>query len=191
LTKFLYSQTTAISNTGTIQRGFKQAYGLRQVAGLGINAGGNGGEGATGGTGGSNRCGGGGGSGYSDGSIKIVTTQQGGNTGDAKVVIRLAATPTLAPPPPPPPVYYDDPGPAPEPVYGGFAGGVSQNVGGSQSQIYGGSTQPVIGQGGFDRAIADGFSVSSIQAWINATGASVGGALAGTGLQPPPGRSYS
>jgi hypothetical protein len=89
LTKFLYLQTTAIPNTATIQRGFKQGYGIRQVAGLGINGGGNGGEGATGGTGGSNRCGGGGGSGYSDGSIKIVTTQQGGNTGDAKVVIRI------------------------------------------------------------------------------------------------------
>ena len=34
---------------------------------------------------------GGGGSGYTDGSVTIVSTQQGGSTGAAKVVIRLAS----------------------------------------------------------------------------------------------------
>ena len=35
--------------------------------------------------------GGGGGSGYTDGSVTVVSTQQGGSTGPAKVVIRLAS----------------------------------------------------------------------------------------------------
>ena len=53
-----------------------------------VLGGGNGGSGATGGNGGTNSSGGGGGSGYTDGSVTVVSTQQGGSTGDAKVVIR-------------------------------------------------------------------------------------------------------
>ena len=33
--------------------------------------------------------GGGGGSGYNDGSITVVDTQQGGSSGDAKIILRL------------------------------------------------------------------------------------------------------
>jgi len=51
-------------------------------------AGGNGGAGATGGSGGTDSCGGGGGSGYTDGSVTVVSTQQGGSTGSAKIIIR-------------------------------------------------------------------------------------------------------
>ena len=54
-----------------------------------VTGGGNGGSGATGGSGGSSSGGaGGGGSGYTDGSVTLVSTQQGGNTGGAKIVIR-------------------------------------------------------------------------------------------------------
>ena len=90
-TQFLYSQTTLIPNTASISRGFKQDYGIRQTAGLGLNGGGNGGDGATGGSGGNGGGGGGGASGYADGSITVVSTQQGGNTASAKIVFRVNA----------------------------------------------------------------------------------------------------
>jgi hypothetical protein len=89
-TQFLYLQTTTISNTASISRGFKQGYGIRQTAGLGLNGGGNGADGATGGNGGSGG-GGGGAGGYTDGSITVVSTQQGGNTGFAKIIFRVNA----------------------------------------------------------------------------------------------------
>ena len=54
-----------------------------------VLGGGNGGSGATGGNGGTNSSGGGGGSGYTDGSVTVVSTQQGGSTGDTKVVLRV------------------------------------------------------------------------------------------------------
>jgi hypothetical protein len=88
--QFRLADGTVISNSATIARGFKAGYGIRQTAGAGLNNGGSGGEGATGGAGGSAGAGGGGGSGYTDGSITIVSTQQGGNTGSTRVVIRTA-----------------------------------------------------------------------------------------------------
>lgn len=89
--QFYTSSAGVISNsTSSITRGFKAGYGIRQTAGAGIGGGGNGGNGATGGNGGNGGGGGGGGSGYSDGSIKIVSTQQGGNTGTSRVTIRSA-----------------------------------------------------------------------------------------------------
>ena len=42
-----------------------------------------------GGSGGGFNSGGGGGSGYTDGSVTVVSTMQGGSTGNAKVVIRV------------------------------------------------------------------------------------------------------
>ena len=45
--------------------------------------------GATGGAAGQNGHGGGGGSGYHDGSVTVVSTQQGGSTDAAKVIVRL------------------------------------------------------------------------------------------------------
>ena len=87
--QFRIADGTLVTNTATISRGFKAGYGIRNTAGLGLNNGGNGGNGATGGAGGS-AGGGGGGSGYSDGSVQIISTQQGGNTGSSKVIIRTA-----------------------------------------------------------------------------------------------------
>ena len=88
--QFYIADGTLVTNTATISRGFKAGYGIRNTGGLGASKSGNGGAGATGGAGGSGGSGGGGGSGYSDGSFTIVSTQQGGNTGVSKVVIRTA-----------------------------------------------------------------------------------------------------
>jgi len=79
-----------VTNSATIPRGFKSGYGIRNTAGRGINGGGNGGGGALGGNGGNGGGGGGGGSGYTDGSVTVIYTQQGGNSGVAKVIIRSA-----------------------------------------------------------------------------------------------------
>ena len=68
---------------------YKAGYNIIQTAGKGITAF-RGGDGATGGQGGSgNDAGGGGGSGYSDGTVTVVSTQLGGSTGAAKVVLRI------------------------------------------------------------------------------------------------------
>ena len=87
-TQFRLSDGTVVSNTGSITRGYKAGYNVIQTAGRGINAF-RGGNGAIGGDGGSNHdSAGGGGSGYSDGSVTIVHTTQGGSTSGARVVIR-------------------------------------------------------------------------------------------------------
>ena len=62
-------------------------------------------------------------------------------------------------------------------VYQGFAGGISQNVGDSQSNQYVGGSVAAIGQGGLERALASGYSLSSIQDWINRSGAVVGSVI--------------
>ena len=59
-----------------------------ETAGNKDGNGGIGGNGATGGQG-AFEGGGGGGSGYSDGTITVVDTQQGGSTGDAKAILRI------------------------------------------------------------------------------------------------------
>ena len=86
--QFYRADGTLVSNTAKINRGFKAGYGIRGTTGLGINGGGNGGNGATGGNGGTGGAGGGGGSGYSDGSVTIIQTQQGGSNDIARVVLR-------------------------------------------------------------------------------------------------------
>ena len=86
--QFFTDSGVRITNTATINRGHKIGYGIRQTAGRGLNGGGNGGQGATGGQGGSNGGGGGGASGYTDGSVTVVSTQQGGSTGIAQVIFR-------------------------------------------------------------------------------------------------------
>ena len=63
-----------------------------ETAGKVVSGGdGNGGNGATGGDGASEpgTAGGGGGSGYQDGTVTVVDTQQGGSTGNAKVILRV------------------------------------------------------------------------------------------------------
>jgi len=87
-TQFRLSNGTILTNTGSIARGFKAGYGINETAGDGTINGGRGGNGATGGNGGING-GGGGGSGYTDGSVTVVSTQQGGSTGTAKIVLRV------------------------------------------------------------------------------------------------------
>ena len=84
------SDGTIVTNTASITRGFKEGYGINETAGLESTGGGRGGNGAAGGGGGFNGSGGGGGSGYTDGSITVVNTQLGGNTGDARVVLRFS-----------------------------------------------------------------------------------------------------
>ena len=87
--KFRISNGTEITNTANIERGYKAGYNIIQTAGVGQNNGGNGGNGVVGGDGGGFNSGGGGASGYTDGSVTVVSTQQGGSTGNAKVVIRV------------------------------------------------------------------------------------------------------
>jgi hypothetical protein len=88
--QFRLSDGTIVTNTASIARGFKEGYGINETAGLESTGGGRGGNGAAGGGGGFNGSGGGGGSGYTDGSITVVNTQLGGNTGDARVVLRFS-----------------------------------------------------------------------------------------------------
>ena len=87
ITKFRLSDGTEVTNTASITRGYKSGYDIIQTAGSGTF---NGGNGATGGSGGINGSGGGGGSGYTDGSITVVSSQLGGSTGNARVIIRRA-----------------------------------------------------------------------------------------------------
>ena len=94
-TQFRLPSGTIVTNTASIVRGFKAGYGINETAGQGFSivstlGGGNGGSGATGGQGGTNGSGGGGGSGFPDGSVTVVSTQLGGSTEDAKVILRLA-----------------------------------------------------------------------------------------------------
>tara|TARA_Y100001963_G_scaffold108056_1_gene149405 strand:- start:970 stop:3087 length:2118 start_codon:yes stop_codon:yes gene_type:complete len=87
--KFRISDGTEITNTASIERGYKAGYNIIQTAGsITTAAGANGGNGLEGG-GGAGNGGAGGGSGYTDGSVTVVSTQQGGSTGNAKVIIRL------------------------------------------------------------------------------------------------------
>ena len=86
--QFFTDSGVRVTNTATISRGHKIGYGIRQTSGAGSSGGGNGGQGATGGKGGVNGGGGGGGSGYTDGSVTVVSTQQGGSTGNAKIIFR-------------------------------------------------------------------------------------------------------
>ena len=87
------SDGTIITNSDSITRGYKVGYNIIQTAGQKSQpTGGNGGNGATGGTGGGFNLGGGGGSGYTDGSVTVVSTQQGTrgvHFGNAKVMIRI------------------------------------------------------------------------------------------------------
>jgi len=85
---FRLSDGTSVTNTSLITRGFKVGYNIMETAGDQDGNGGVGGNGATGGQGAS-EGGGGGGSGYSDGTITVVDTQQGGSTGNAKVILRV------------------------------------------------------------------------------------------------------
>jgi hypothetical protein len=95
--KFRTPNGTEISNTAVLARGYKSGYNAIQTAGTRLqNEAGDGGCGYKGGGGGKSR-GGGGGSGYTDGSVTVIDTQQGGSTGDAKIIIRIADPNTIDP----------------------------------------------------------------------------------------------
>ena len=91
--KFRTPDGTEISNTAEITRGYKSGYNVIQTRGAGFNNGGAGGAGATGGQGGNGKGAygaGGGGSGYTDGSVTVVKTTQGGSVGPARINIKLS-----------------------------------------------------------------------------------------------------
>ena len=184
-TQFINTNGALISQSALINRGFKPGYTITSTGGIAISTGGNGGEGATGGSGG-NEGGGGGGSGYTDGSFTILSSSSGENN-LLKSTINFKIFVPPPPPPPPPPSPSSSPS---TPTYNGIAAGQNQNVGYAPSQIYGGGISAVIGRGGFNNAINAGFSVASIQAWVNRTGAEVGGVLESRGINPAPGKSY-
>ena len=84
---------TTVTNSATIDRGFKSGYAINTTGALAGDptVAGFGGNGAVGGTGGGHGSGGGGGSGYSDGSIEIIRTGVGGNEGKSRINMRLAS----------------------------------------------------------------------------------------------------
>jgi hypothetical protein len=90
--KFRTPNGTEISNTAVISRGYKSGYNAIQTAGAGelSTQSGDGGNGYSGGFGGTNGGGGGGAYGYTDGSVTVVESTQGGGLGPAKVIIRIA-----------------------------------------------------------------------------------------------------
>ena len=103
--KFRMADGTEISNTGSINRGYKDGYAIQFTGGLGransrIDSAvgpdlghASGGHGATGGSGGLGGKSGGGGSGYSNGEVTVVDTQLGGSTfTEAKIIIRRDAS---------------------------------------------------------------------------------------------------
>ena len=77
-----------------ISRGYKSGYNAIQTAGAGEvhgrTASGDGGNGYSGGFGGTNGGGGGGAYGYTDGSVTVVKTTQGGSVGRARINIKLS-----------------------------------------------------------------------------------------------------
>ena len=90
--KFRTPNGTEISNTAVISRGYKSGYNAIQTAGRGeaSTQSGNGGNGYSGGFGGTNGGGGGGAYGYTDGSVTVVKTTQGGGFGRARINIKLS-----------------------------------------------------------------------------------------------------
>ena len=89
--KFRTPDGTEISNTAEIDRGYKSGYNAIQTAGAGETAqSGDGGNGYSGGWGGQDGGGGGGAYGYTDGSVTVVSTTQGGSTGPARINIKLS-----------------------------------------------------------------------------------------------------
>ena len=89
--RFRWSDGDVVSGTGWINRGYKAGLNYIQTAGKKeTSSSGNGGNGAKGGQGGSNGYGGAGGGGYTDGSVTVVSTQQGGgDDADARVILRV------------------------------------------------------------------------------------------------------
>ena len=91
-TNFFLSDGTVVTNTSSsVTRGFKDGYNIIQTSSGALGSGTvNSGSGATGGAAGQRGFAGGGGSGYTDGSITVIDTQQGGSEfTNAKVILRI------------------------------------------------------------------------------------------------------
>ena len=58
--------------------------------------------------------------------------------------------------------------------YQGIAGGINQNAGFSQSQLYGEGTKAVLGAAAVQRAFSEGFTKDQILNWSNEVDASIG-----------------
>ena len=84
---FRYIDGTQEADSAEILRGFKPGYTVTNTSGAGTNNGGRGGNGAVGGTGGVNGGGGGGGSGYTNGTVSVLSSTQGGNDTDSSFII--------------------------------------------------------------------------------------------------------
>jgi len=59
-------------------------------------------------------------------------------------------------------------------VYEGIAGGLNQNAGFSQSNLYGGGTSAVLGAAAVDRALSEGFERDDILKWAYEKNALIG-----------------
>jgi len=115
--------------------------------------------------------------------IETQTTTENKTVSDAggPVVVNSTVVGTI---PQPEPTRPSPPDPTPPKRYEGIAFGYipstgkygigDQNKGGPQSQAYAGGTRATIGAAGVERALADGYSLSSVQDWINRTNAAVG-----------------
>lgn len=91
-TNFVLSDGTVVTNTSSsVTRGFKDGYNIIQTSSGALGSGTvNSGSGATGGAAGQRGFAGGGGSGYTDGSVTVVDTRQGGSEfTNAKVILRI------------------------------------------------------------------------------------------------------
>ena len=88
---FRYIDGTQETDSSEIARGFKPGYTVSNTSGAGVNNGGRGGNGAQGGQGGTNGAGGGGGSGYTNGTVRVLSSTQGGNnTGNSFIIFSLS-----------------------------------------------------------------------------------------------------
>jgi hypothetical protein len=109
-------------------------------------------------------------------------------------IIRQVDPPKIVPVTPPPQTPSPSPAPAPSKVYNGIAygyspstgtyGTVNQNAGYGPSLEYNGGTQATIGAAGLQRALDDGYTLESVQSWVDETGAAVGDEAQKMGLKP-------
>jgi hypothetical protein len=86
IAKYRVDSGSEISQTASIERGFKPGIGHRNNGGNGSGGSGGGASGAVGGNAGSNDSGGGGASGYSSGDVTVISAQRGGNTSQSAFI---------------------------------------------------------------------------------------------------------
>ena len=109
-------------------------------------------------------------------------------------IIRQVDPPKIVPVTPPPKTPSPAPAPAPSKVYNGVATGyipstnsygtVNQNIGGFDPSIGAYREEAYINDAGVQRALDEGYTLESIQAWVDETDAEVLGGAAALGLKP-------